>query len=86
MSDGEQVEVLGTPRQRRDGQLLHLVVAELPQRQQRALAVAVLVRLVLVVPEICNIRIQASVSCELARRGVWRGSTPSVRYSFAWSS
>jgi len=52
VSDGEEVEVLGTPGERGDGQLLHLVVAELPQRQQSALAVTVFVSLVLVVAEI----------------------------------
>ena len=52
VSDGKEVEVLGTPRQRCDGQLLHFVVAELPQRQQCAFPVTVLVSQVLVVAEI----------------------------------
>lgn len=50
--DSEEVKVLGTPWQRSDGQFLDLVIAELPQRQQCTLAVTVLVRQVLVVPEI----------------------------------
>ena len=55
MSDGKQVEVLGTPRQRSDGKFLDLVVSELPQRQQRTLTITVLVSQVLVVPEVYTI-------------------------------
>ena len=52
VSDSKEVEVLGTPRHRSDGEFLHFVVAELPQRQQSSLAVTVLVSEVFIVTEI----------------------------------
>ena len=52
VTDSEEVEVLGTPRKRCHSHFLHLVIAELPQWQQSAFTVTVLVSQVLVVAEI----------------------------------
>ena len=53
-ADGEQVHVDGRPGKRGDGELLGLVVGELPERQQSALLAAVLVARVLEVLEVCT--------------------------------
>ena len=61
-ADGEQVHVDGRPGECGDGELLGLVVGELPERQQRALLAAVLVARVLEVLEVCASQILYS-SC-----------------------
>ena len=51
-ADGEEVLVFGIPTDARNGELLRPIVEEFPQRQQRALRVAVLVRHVLPIFEV----------------------------------
>jgi len=52
VSNGKEVKVLWTPRQGSDGEFLHFVIRELPQRQQSAFAITIFIGHVLIVAEV----------------------------------